>query len=240
MGPNLESRIDARKFARIALISQALIDKLQIIEWYNHRTKRVVWRMTASSRDRVSKSRHRPQDATVRASIAQRLQAAAPEAAVPAGSTAGRPGHKVWQMPATAQQAPHPPADDSFAADDLRDRVAQRDLLKKSFRAIILPQHRIPHQKRIRGCCCRRWAIDARTVASCGRCRLLDTRSHDDHWTSAVILRQHTTPFRPMFVPFDDLELVYQSLRNSSRHIRANLRASMRRSPDWAPFNLET
>jgi hypothetical protein len=27
---------------------------------------------------------------------------------------------------------------------------------------------------------------------------------------SAVILRQHTTPFRPMIVPFDDLELVYQ------------------------------
>src|ERR1700730_7873179 len=30
---------------------------------------------------------------------------------------------------------------------------------------------------------------------------------------SAVILRQHTTPFRPMIVPFDDLELVYLSLR---------------------------
>ena len=30
---------------------------------------------------------------------------------------------------------------------------------------------------------------------------------------SAVILRQHTTPFRPMFVPFDDLELVYQQVR---------------------------
>jgi hypothetical protein len=30
---------------------------------------------------------------------------------------------------------------------------------------------------------------------------------------SAVILRQHTTPFRPMIVPFDDLDLVYQSLR---------------------------
>ena len=57
---------------------------------------------------------------------------------------------------------------------------------------------------------------------------------------SAVILRQHTTPFRPMIVPFDDLELVYQSLRNSSRHIRANFRASMRRTPNWAPFNLET
>ena len=57
---------------------------------------------------------------------------------------------------------------------------------------------------------------------------------------SAVILRQHTTPFRPMIVPFDDLELVYQSLINSSRQIRVNLRASMRRSPDWAPFNLET
>jgi len=57
---------------------------------------------------------------------------------------------------------------------------------------------------------------------------------------SAVILRQHTTPFRPMIVPFDDLELVYQSLRNSSRHIRVNFRASMRRTPDWAPFNLGT
>jgi hypothetical protein len=34
---------------------------------------------------------------------------------------------------------------------------------------------------------------------------------------SAVILRQHTTPFRPMIVPFDDLELVYQSLRISAR-----------------------
>jgi hypothetical protein len=49
-------------------------------------------------------------------------------------------------------------------------------------------------ERLLRGCCCRRstrrqnntnsrWAIDARTVASCGRCRLLDTRSHDDHWT---------------------------------------------------------
>jgi hypothetical protein len=28
------------------------------------------------------------------------------------------------QMPATAQQAPHPQADDSFAADDLLDTVA--------------------------------------------------------------------------------------------------------------------
>jgi hypothetical protein len=49
-------------------------------------------------------------------------------------------------------------------------------------------------ERLLRGCCRRRstrcqnntnsrWAIDARTVASCGRCRLLDTRSHDDHWT---------------------------------------------------------
>jgi hypothetical protein len=29
---------------------------------------------------------------------------------------------------------------------------------------------------------------------------------------SAVILRQHTTPFRPMIVPFDDLELVLSKL----------------------------
>jgi hypothetical protein len=41
--------------------------------------------------------------------------------------TAGHPGHKVWQIPATAQPAPHPQPDDSFAADDLLDRVAQRD-----------------------------------------------------------------------------------------------------------------
>ena len=45
-----------------------------------------------------------------------------------------------------------------------------------------------------RGCCCRRSTRcqnkynsrsgnRRRTVASCGRCRLLDTRSHDDHWT---------------------------------------------------------
>jgi len=72
----------------------------------------------------------RPVETTVRASIAQRLlvlfwhQPAAPEAAVPAGSTAGHPEHKAWQMPATAQQAPHPQADASFAADDLLDTVA--------------------------------------------------------------------------------------------------------------------
>jgi hypothetical protein len=55
-------------------------------------------------------------------------------------------------------------------------------------------QSDLGHAAVLRGCCCRRstrcqnntnsrWAIDARTVASCGRCRLLDTRSHDDHWT---------------------------------------------------------
>src|SRR5258708_7095982 len=41
------------------------------------------------------------------------------------------------------------------------------------------------------------WTLDRRTIT--GR--------------SAVILRQHTTPFRPMIVAFDDLELVHQSLR---------------------------
>ena len=67
-------------------------------------------------------------------------------------------------------------------------------------------------ERLLRGCCCRRstrcqnntnsrWAIDARTVASCGRCRLLDTRSPTITGRSAVILRQHTTPFRPMIVP---------------------------------------
>jgi hypothetical protein len=33
---------------------------------------------------------------------------------------------------------------------------------------------------------------------------------------SAVILRQHTTLFRPMIVPLDDLGLVYQSLRTGA------------------------
>ena len=47
---------------------------------------------------------------------------------------------------------------------------------------------------------------------------------------SAFILRQHTTPFRPMIVPFDDLELVYQSLRTLEGPIRTNFRASMRRT----------
>src|SRR5438552_2742283 len=34
---------------------------------------------------------------------------------------------------------------------------------------------------------------------------------------SVVILSQHTTPSRPMIVPFADLEFVYQSLRNYRR-----------------------
>ena len=42
---------------------------------------------------------------------------------------------------------------------------------------------------------------------------------------STVILRQHTTPFRPMIVPFDDLELVYQRLRTFERRpIRTQIR----------------
>ena len=77
-------------------------------------------------------------------------------------------------------------------------------------------------ERLLRGCCCRRstrcqnntnsrWAIDARTVASCGRCRLWTLDRGTITGRSAVILRQHTTPFRPMIVPFDDLELVYQA-----------------------------
>src|ERR1700737_3739161 len=59
------------------------------------------------------------------------------------------------------------------------------------------------------------YARDGRpSVASCGRCRLLDTRSHDDHWTKCRHPETAHDTFRPMIVPFDDLELVYQSLRN--------------------------
>jgi hypothetical protein len=149
--------------------------------------------------------------------------AAPPEAAVPAGSTAGHPGHKVWQMPATAQQAPHPQADDSFAADETTH--SQRMicwigspngiLLKKPFRAIILAAASHSPAKRIRGLLLQ--ALGDR-CAHCCLLRTLPAFGHFDRTTitgrSAVILRQHTTPFLPMIVPFDDLEPVYQSLRN--------------------------
>ena len=136
----------------------------------------------ATSARRDSARIDRPATAGIVLARVERLQQP-PEAAVPAGSTAGRPGHKVWQMPATAQQAPHPQADNSFAAHDLLDRSPNEILLKKPFRAIILPQHRIPRQKRIRGLLrqvLRHRSADCRT---CERCRLLDTRSHDDHRT---------------------------------------------------------
>ena len=45
---------------------------------------------------------------------------------------------------------------------------------------------------------------------------------------SAVILRQHTTPFRPMVVPFDDLELVYQKPENIRAHYSPVIIASGR------------
>ena len=106
-------------------------------------------------------------------------------------------------------------------------------------------------ERLLRGCCCRRstrcqnntnsrWAIDARTVASCGRCRLLDTRSHDDHGTSAVILRQHTTPFRPMIVPFDDLELVHQSMRTLEPPHTHKFPRVNAQDPKLGQFNLGT
>src|SRR6202011_2033508 len=154
MGPNLESCALTRGNLRVALISQALIDKLQIIEWYNHRTKRVVCchRMRALRPVIVVRSSVQKPATSARRDSARidrpAPAAAAPEAAVPAGSTAGHPGYKAWQMPATAQQAPHPQADDSFAADDLLDPVAQRDLAKKPFRAIILAAA----SRRIVGC----------------------------------------------------------------------------------------
>ena len=61
-------------------------------------------------------------------------------------------------------------------------------------------------ERLLRGCCCRRstrcqnntnsrWAIDARTVASCGRCRFWTLDVTTITGRSAIILRQHTTPF---------------------------------------------
>jgi hypothetical protein len=53
---------------------------------------------------------------------------------------------------------------------------------------------------------------------------------------NAVILRHHTAAVSSYDCTFDELELVYQSLRNSSRHIRANFRASVRRTPKLGPI----
>ncbi|MFZ1087897.1 MAG: hypothetical protein WAN75_01305, partial [Xanthobacteraceae bacterium] len=79
-------------------------------------------------------------------------------------------------------------------------------------------------ERLLRGCCCRRSTRCQNNTNSAGRSMRALSRLADvaGFWTldrttitgrSAVLLRQHTTPFRPMIVPFDDLELVYQSLR---------------------------
>ena len=53
-------------------------------------------------------------------------------------------------------------------------------------------------------------------------------RSQDEVPSSSDTIQQ---PFHPMIVPFDDLELVYQSLRKlEPPTIRSNFRASMRRT----------
>src|ERR1700736_3232830 len=78
-------------------------------------------------------------------------------------------------------------------------------------------------ERLLRGCCCRRstrcqnntnsrWAIDARTVASADVAGFWTLDRTTITGRSAVILRQHTTPFRPMIVPLDDLELVLSKL----------------------------
>jgi hypothetical protein len=80
----------------------------------------------------------------------------------------------------------------------------------------------IPPERLLRGCCAG-VLHGARTIPTvAGRSMRALSRLADvaGFWTldrrtitgrSAVILRQHTTPFRPMIVPFDDLELVYQA-----------------------------
>src|SRR3977135_1688271 len=101
MGPNLEScGLRRGKCAYVAaLISQALIDRLQIIQRYNHRTKRCC---VLSQDDGTSSSDRRaikcPKAGNVRNKTRPYPPSACsstPEAAVPAGSTAGHPGHKV-------------------------------------------------------------------------------------------------------------------------------------------------
>jgi hypothetical protein len=54
-------------------------------------------------------------------------------------------------------------------------------------------------------------AIEARTVASCGRCRLLDTRSHDDHWTKCRHPETAHNTVSSYDCTVDDLELVFKT-----------------------------
>ena len=57
---------------------------------------------------------------------------------------------------------------------------------------------------------------------------------------SAVILRQHTTPFRPMIVPFDDLELVHQSMRTLEPPHTHKFPRVNAQDPKLGQFNLGT
>ena len=165
-------RIDARKFARMwaALISQALIDKLQIIERYNHRMKRccmVSQDDGTSSCDRRAIECPKPGNVPI---INGSFNVSAPP--LLCGRRSGRNRFHCR----THQNGWATPNRFGPLLDGRDGRPS------------------IPPERLLRGCCCRRstrcqnntnsrWAIDARTVASCGRCRLLDTRSHDDHWT---------------------------------------------------------
>ena len=62
-------------------------------------------------------------------------------------------------------------------------------------------------------------------------------RSLDEVPSSSDTIQQ---PFHPMIVRSDDLELVHQSLRTLEPPKRANFRASIRRTPNWGPYNLGT
>ena len=177
-------RIDARKFARMwaALISQALIDKLQIIERYNHRTKRCCVLSQddgTSSSDRraiecpkagnVRKTRHaridRPATVGIVLAPCRTPAGSSPEAAVPAGSTPAIPAIK------------HGPK---------RLGVAQPFWCVRQWKRF-LPLRR-PHR--------RGGAETLKNRLLWERCRVLDTRSHDDHWTQC---RHPQTPCSSRF-----------------------------------------
>jgi hypothetical protein len=163
----------------------------------------------------VSKSRQRPQDVTVRASIAQRLQQQPPNSFLVGKAMLRQDDRSEGLFKQNPVGRPYPADHPLRMSRQLVDAALAE--LSRAFAKLYARDGRpsIPPERLPRGAAaCRRWAIDARTVASCGRCRLLDTRSHDDHWTKCRHPQTAHDTFRPMIVPFDDLELVYQSLRN--------------------------
>ena len=132
MGPHLDSCELTRGNLRVCggSSSQALIDKSQIIEGYNHRTKQCC---VLSQDDGTSSSDRRAIECpkVLFWHRVERLQQLPPKQPFRRDRRPAIPGIKLAKYPRQ-----HPQADDPFVADYLLDTVAQRNLAKTPFRAL--------------------------------------------------------------------------------------------------------